>query len=196
MPERICEENTTRAGAGDASRALGSLKLASKCDRNHCSGNPLGSIPWLRPVEAAAGPVPVAAGAHTMHPPSDFVSAVEPPTSHSHILALAGYSTTRAGFHEPLWQRQTLGRQATAFPQLQESRPSTRLGQECSHSGPARPGRLPPALHLQQQQELGRPQPMVRRAVGVPELHTAGQEGSLGRQQGNMWPRISQVYQG
>lgn len=126
----------------------------------------------------------MATGFHTVHPLSDFVSTVEHPTFHSHILALTGYSTTQAGFHESLWQRQTLGRQATAFPRLQESRPSTRLGQECSHSGPARPSRLPPALHLQQQQELGRPQPIIGRAVGVPELHTAGQEGSLGRQQG------------
>lgn len=135
----------------------------------------------------------MAAGANTVHPPSDSVSTVEPPTSHSHILALAGYSTTRAGFRESLRRRQTLGRQATAFPRLQESRPSTRLGQECSHSGPARPSQLPPALHLQQ--ELGRSQP-IRRAVGVPKPHTAGQEGSLGRQQGNTWRRISQVYQG
>lgn len=58
------------------------------------------------------------------------------------------------------------------------------------------PAQLVRAGCLQQQQELGRPQPMVRRAVGVPEPHTAWQEGSLGRQQGNTWPRISQVYQG
>lgn len=37
------------------------------------------------------------------------------------------------------------------------------------------PARLVRAGCLQQQQELGRPQPMVRRAVGVPEPHTAGQ---------------------
>lgn len=141
MPERICEENTTRAGQG----MHHVLSIISKCDRNHCSGSPLGSTPWPMPVEAAAGLVPTAAGAHPVHPPSDFVSTVEPPTSHSHILALAGYSTTRAGFHESLRRRQTSGRQATAFPRLRESRPSTRLGQECSHSGPARPSRLPPA---------------------------------------------------
>lgn len=114
--------------------------------------------------------MPTAAGAHTVHPPSDSVSTVEPPTSHSHILALAGYSTTRAGFHESLRRRQTLGRQATAFPRLQESRPSTRLGQECSHSGPARPSRLPPAAA-----GAGKTSAHGKESCGVPELHSAGQ---------------------
>lgn len=68
--------------AGDASRALGTLKLASKCDRNHCSRKTLGFSPRPRPGGAAAGLVPtVAAGAHTAHPPAAFASKAELPTS-------------------------------------------------------------------------------------------------------------------
>lgn len=89
--------------AGDASRALGSLKLASKCDRNHCSRKTLGFIPWPRPGGAEAGLVPmVVAGAHTVHPPAAFVykadsylllpTATSQQDKHTHVLAIASYS--------------------------------------------------------------------------------------------------------
>lgn len=123
-----------------------------------------------------------------MHPPSDFVSTEEPPTSHSPSWTSQVTPQHELDFTNPCGEGRLWVAKLLPSHGFRRAGQGTRLGQECSHSGPARPSRLPPALHLQQQQELGRTQPIVRRAVGVPGLCTAGQEGSLSKQQGNTWP--------
>lgn len=93
---------------------------------------------------------------------------------HCHILAGTGYPAPRAGFQEALWQRQTLGYQAAAFPLgraakqkawpgMQPLQPSSSepAGSSPSPPAPARAGQIP----AEAQQRMER-QPLSLREAG------------------------------
>lgn len=107
-------DHTGRAGA--APRALGSLKLASKCDRNHGSGKTPRFTPRPRPILAGArdggqsphhaSPCrtsPRGSDIPTRAPHLPVPAAVPRCDDPHHALASAGSPAAPSGFQEPPW---------------------------------------------------------------------------------------------